>query len=69
MKLTATRSKDYNLYLVKLEGLFDAYNSWITEEELLKHNQGVTIGDLEPRGSEILKEEEDDSEHNDHFNL
>ena len=62
-KLTTTRSKAYKLYLVKWEGLPDSYNSWITEAELLKHNQEVTAGDLEPGDSEILKEEENDAEH------
>ena len=62
-KLAATHSKAYKLYLVKWKGLPDSYNSWITEAELLKHNREVTTGDLEPGGSEILKEEEDDAEH------
>ena len=29
----------------------------------LKYSRGITAGDLEPGGSEILKEEEDDAEH------
>ena len=62
-KLAATRSKAYKLYLVKWEGLQDSYNSWVTEAELLKHSREVTAGDLEPGGSEILKEEEEDAEH------
>ena len=62
-KLVATCSKAYKLYLVKWEGLSYSYNSWITEAELLKHNQAVTRGNLEPRDSEILKEEEEDAEH------
>ena len=61
-KLTTTRSKDYKLYLVKWKGLSDSYNSWITEAELLKHIREVTVGELEPGGSEILKEEEEDVE-------
>ena len=73
-KLAATHSKAYKLYLVKWEGLPDSYNSWIMKAELLKHNREVTAGDLEPWGSEILKEEEDDAEHriqkqNDCFDL
>ena len=62
-KLAATCSKAYKLYLVKWERLSDSCNSWITEAELLKHSREVTAGDLEPGGSEILKEEEDDAEH------
>ena len=62
-KLAATHSKAYKLYLVKWEGLSESYNSWITEAELLKHSREVIAGDLEPGGSKILKEEEDDAEH------
>ena len=62
-KLAATRSKAYKLYLVKWERLYNSYKSWIIEAELLKHNQEVTTDDLEPWGSKILKEEEDDAEH------
>ena len=61
--LDTTHSRDYKLYLVKWEGLPDSYNFWIIGAELLKHNREVTVGDLEPGGSEILKETEDDAEH------
>ena len=62
-KLSGTRSQAYKLYLVKWEGLPDSFNSWITESELFKHSQDKSPNKLEPGGSETLKDEEDDAEH------
>jgi hypothetical protein len=44
MKLAATCSKAYKLYLVKWEGLSDSDKSWIIESELFKHNERLQQG-------------------------